>query len=239
MILWEVCTTPPTILYQNDNSRWQILRSGCLIGSYTLSTEVFDPQLPGQPVVTVTGDTAGTLPAWLRFIPAQLGITQLRILPCPAYPDGATLATRLTQPQLPSADGSLCLCCTRRDAPDVTRGFTACDYFDLYVHNTRIGCCSLRAGYHPSLWVSGHIGYTVFPPYRGKHYAAQAVRLLLRHARAWGMPQVSICCVPENTASRRTCECAGLRFDGIHDIPVQHALYARGKRQFCRYVVNP
>ena len=212
--------------------RWLVQRAGQTIGEYRLDGEIFDPQLPPEPQLTMIGEPAGTLDTWLRFIPSQLGITRLRL-------GDRFLDTTFSQPSIPElSDSELILRCTRRDLPDPVHGFTACDYFDLYAGNIRAGSCSLRAGYHPSLWVSGHIGYTVFPSFRGHHYAARLVRLLLDYARVWGMPEISICCVPENIASRRTCEIAGLSFDGIFSIPDTHSLYAQGKRQFCRYTMD-
>lgn len=219
-------------VYQVSSRRWTVQRAGELIGDYRLTGETFDPDLPPEPVLTITGSDAGTLDTWLRFIPPQYGITRLRLR-------DRIIDTAFFQPVLPELrDAELSLHCTRRDAPDIARGFTACDYFDLFIAGKRAGSCSLRTGYHPSLMVNGHIGYTVFPAFRGHHYAARAVRLLLTHARTWNMPEVSICCVPENAASRRTCEIAGLSFDGIFDIPPEHALYAQGKRQFCRYMID-
>ena len=51
----------------------------------------------------------------------------------------------------------------------------------------------------------GHIGYEVAEPYRGKHLAERAVRLVLPLVRSHGIRALWITCNPDNWASRRTC----------------------------------
>lgn len=82
---------------------------------------------------------------------------------------------------------------------------------------------------------SGHIGYGVFPPARGHHYAERAVRLVVPLARAHGMNHLWITCNPDNIPSRRTCERLGAELVGIVDIPQTNLLYEKGERQKCRY----
>lgn len=82
---------------------------------------------------------------------------------------------------------------------------------------------------------SGHIGYGVFAPARGNHYAERAVRLVLPLARAHGMDHLWITCNPDNTPSRRTCERLGAELIEIVDIPKTNLLYEKGERQKCRY----
>jgi predicted acetyltransferase len=54
--------------------------------------------------------------------------------------------------------------------------------------------------------VSGHIGYTVVYWKAGQGYATEALRQLLPHARAVGLPFVTITCNLDNHASRRVIE---------------------------------
>lgn len=82
---------------------------------------------------------------------------------------------------------------------------------------------------------SGHIGYGVFPPARGHHYAERAVRLILPLARAHRMDHLWITCNPDNWPSRRTCERLGADLVEIVDIPPNNPLYEKGERQKCRY----
>ncbi len=81
----------------------------------------------------------------------------------------------------------------------------------------------------------GQIGYHVYPPYRGHHRAARAVRLLLPLARLHGMRELWITCNPDNLASRRTCERLGATLIDIIPIPPRHPLYLRGERLKCRF----
>jgi tagatose 1,6-diphosphate aldolase len=83
----------------------------------------------------------------------------------------------------------------------------------------------------------GHIGYTVYPPARGRHYAERACRLLFPLARAHGMKTLWITCNPDNIASRRTCDRLGGEMTEIVDVPRSHPLYKRGEIQKCRYRV--
>ncbi|MGC4032889.1 MAG: GNAT family N-acetyltransferase [Tepidisphaeraceae bacterium] len=69
------------------------------------------------------------------------------------------------------------------------------------------GTVSLRLGDDDELkryW--GHIGYGVFPPARGQHYAERACRLILPLAKKHGLEELWITTNPDNIASRRTCE---------------------------------
>ena len=81
----------------------------------------------------------------------------------------------------------------------------------------------------------GHVGYHVYPPARGRHYAERSVRLLLPLARAHGLTTLWITCNPDNLPSRRTCERLGMRLAGTVAVPETDPLYARGEREKCRY----
>ena len=98
------------------------------------------------------------------------------------------------------------------------------------------GGINLRIGRTTNLELYlGHMGYNVFPPARGRHYARRAVRLLLPLARRHALSPLWITCNPDNVASRRTCEIAGGRLVEVVPLPMDHALRARGEREKCRY----
>jgi tagatose 1,6-diphosphate aldolase len=84
----------------------------------------------------------------------------------------------------------------------------------------------------------GHVGYHVYPPLRGHHYAERAVRLLLPLAVRHGLTDLWITCNPDNLPSRRTCERLGGELTEILDVPPGHPLYLRGERQKCRYRIR-
>ena len=55
----------------------------------------------------------------------------------------------------------------------------------------------------------GHVGYAVVPWKRRRGYARQALRLMLPHARAEGLPFVDVTTDATNSASRRVIEANG------------------------------
>jgi tagatose 1,6-diphosphate aldolase len=101
------------------------------------------------------------------------------------------------------------------------------------------GAIGLRVGNNDdtSLYY-GHIGYNVFPPARGHHYAERASRLLFPLARRHGMHTLWITCNPDNLASRRTCERLSAHYVETIQVPSNHPLYARGEREKCRYRID-
>ena len=82
---------------------------------------------------------------------------------------------------------------------------------------------------------SGNVGYHVYPPARGRHFAERASRLLFGLARRHGMERLWITCNPDNLASRRTCERLGMHLVDTVPVPDTDPLYARGDRLKCRY----
>lgn len=99
-----------------------------------------------------------------------------------------------------------------------------------------MGRIDLRVGNtHNLIMYGGHIGYRVHAEYRGQHYAARSVRLLIPLARAHNLGTLWITCNPDNWASRRSCELAGLELVEIVDLPPTIDMYYQGERQKCRY----
>jgi tagatose 1,6-diphosphate aldolase len=100
------------------------------------------------------------------------------------------------------------------------------------------GGLGLRIGVSPDLEnYYGHVGYHVYPPARGRHYAERAVRLVLPIARGHGMRAIWITCNPDNLASRRTCERLGAQLIETVDVPPNHPLALRGEHRKCRYLL--
>jgi tagatose 1,6-diphosphate aldolase len=99
-----------------------------------------------------------------------------------------------------------------------------------------MGRIDLRVGNsHNLVMYAGHIGYRVHAEYRGHHYAARSVRLLIPLARAHNLGTLWITCNPDNWPSRRACELAGLELVEIVDLPPTIDMYYQGERQKCRY----
>lgn len=100
---------------------------------------------------------------------------------------------------------------------------------------TRMGACDLRIGYNENVYYGGHIGYTVYPEYRGNHYAGKACLLLFQLARKHGMDYLYITCSPDNPASRKTCEYAGGRLLKIAQLPEENEMRTDGVFEKCIY----
>ena len=101
------------------------------------------------------------------------------------------------------------------------------------------GGMGFRVGHTPDIELYyGHIGYHVFPAARGRHYAQRSVQLILPLARRHGLSALWITCNPQNTASRRTCENLGGKLIETVAVPSNHALYLRGERYKCRYLLR-
>ncbi len=100
-----------------------------------------------------------------------------------------------------------------------------------------VGSCDLRVGYSEGLYYGGNIGYAVDEPYRGRHYAAKACRLLFQLARRHKMEFLYITCRPDNYPSRRTCELLGGELLEIAELPPDHDLRVNdGHTHECIYL---
>lgn len=138
----------------------------------------------------------------------------------------------------PMVDGDLELVLSESYAGDVRKGYVPAYRFRMVSvsRQTEMGEIELRLGNTDHICrYAGHIGYNVYPPFRGHHYAARSVRLLFHLARHHGLSPLWITCNPDNYASRRTCELAGFTFVEIVDLPPDTDMYQDGERQKCRY----
>ena len=98
-----------------------------------------------------------------------------------------------------------------------------------------IGQICYRPGESEAIYYYGHIGYHIDAPWRGRHFAAKACRLLFRQARKHELGYVIITCDPTNIASSRTCELADGAYLETADIPEDHDMYERGLRRVMVY----
>lgn len=105
------------------------------------------------------------------------------------------------------------------EADPVKNWVPAYRFFICDKQGNRMGECDLRIGYNQGLYYGGHIGYTVYEEFRGRHYAAKACSLLFELAKKHGMNYLYITCRPENIASRRTCEYLGGKLLEIAELP--------------------
>ena len=136
-------------------------------------------------------------------------------------------------------DGELELHLVEKMLGDPAKSWVPAYRFEMRVDGARAGTVSLRIGTTDYLErFAGHIGYGVELPYRGRHYAARACKLLFALARKHGMTTLWITCNPENVASLRTCELLGGELVGIVDLPPDSDMYKEGERQKCRYRIR-
>lgn len=111
-------------------------------------------------------------------------------------------------------------------------------HFRMVHRNSRavMGSINLRIGdTNRLLWYRGQVGYSVKPEFRGHHYAARSIRLLVPLAAGHQLNPLWITCDPDNLASRRTCELAGAKLVETVEIPTDEEMYQHGSRQKCRY----
>lgn len=100
-----------------------------------------------------------------------------------------------------------------------------------------VGELRLRIGQLP-FYVS-QLVYSVSPEHRGQHFASRACRLVVGLAKRHGIDELSITCLPDNAASKRTCELAGAVFIGIIDVPDEGVDdYHRTIDRKCRYTLR-
>jgi tagatose 1,6-diphosphate aldolase len=138
----------------------------------------------------------------------------------------------------PLSDGELSLVLVRRQQADLARGWVPGYEFEMRREGSAdsAGRLSFRAVTNWAVEMyAGHIGYSVEPGFRGRHFAERAVRLLLPFVRRHGFESIWITCNPDNLPSRRTCERLGAVLFEVVPLPPDNEMYARGDREKCRY----
>ena len=86
------------------------------------------------------------------------------------------------------SDGVIDLIPLHIGAPDRELGFGHEQVWKITLHDDRreIGQISYRDGESRCVYYYGHIGYHIDPPYRGRHFAYRACRLIRREIRLSG-----------------------------------------------------
>ena len=108
---------------------------------------------------------------------------------------------------------------------DPERGWVPSYKFDICTpRGTKMGFCDLRVGYNEGIYYAGNIGYSVYPEFRGHHYAAKACFLLFKLARKHGMKELIITCNPDNIASAKTCEAVGGELIETVELPMDNPM---------------
>jgi predicted acetyltransferase len=128
-------------------------------------------------------------------------------------------------------DGEIILELTGKHVDPDPNGWGTSYIYDIEANGKIVGRCDLRLGETSTLDLAGHIGYAVYLPYRGHHYAAKACVLLFDEAKRFKMKRLIITCNTDNLASYRTCELAGCTFVKTEEVPKDHELYLQGDRE--------
>ncbi|MDP2426335.1 MAG: GNAT family N-acetyltransferase [Candidatus Izemoplasmatales bacterium] len=102
-----------------------------------------------------------------------------------------------------------------------------------------VGRLNLRIGTNEEVYLFGHIGYEVYEPFRGNHYALQACEIAFQFAKVvHQMNEWIITCNPDNFASRKTIERLSGRLIEICPVPKDSEMYIKGDREKCIFVIN-
>lgn len=133
-------------------------------------------------------------------------------------------------------DGEIRLHFAGKHVDSARNGWGTSFIYDIETKDKIVGRCDLRIGSGTTIDLAGHIGYSIYLPYRGHHYAAKACLLLFKQAKAFGMKEVLITCNTDNIASYRTCELCGATFIGTKEVPVNHELYLQGDREKALFI---
>lgn len=135
-------------------------------------------------------------------------------------------------------DNDLELILKQTTPADPAKGYVPAYKFKMIntINQAEMGYIDLRIGENENIKYGGHVGYGVDEKFRGHHYAARSIKLLLPFAKQHGMRELWITCNPDNIASRKTCELAGGELVEIVDLPEDNEMYQRGERQKYRYL---
>lgn len=134
-------------------------------------------------------------------------------------------------------DGEIDLKLEEKTPANEEKGYVPAYRYRITLHglDETIGAIDIRIGYNENIYYGGNIGYGIKEAYRGHNYASKACKIIRSVALAHGMDRIIITCNPDNLASRKTCEKAGLKLKEIADLPPYNDLYKEGDRQECIY----
>ena len=119
------------------------------------------------------------------------------------------------------SDGEIDLTPVRYQSVDRELGFGRERIWVISLHGSReeIGQISYRDGESKYVYYFGHIGYHIDPPWRGRHFAFKACRLIRSIILISGKTNIVITCDPDNYPSKKTCEKLGCRYESAVEVP--------------------
>jgi len=125
----------------------------------------------------------------------------------------------------------------KNEPADPVKGHVPAYDFDIALHGTaeKVGSLRLRIGTAEQLFFPGHLGYDVAGPFRGRHYAEAACRLVTPVPLFHNLHALILTCSPDNIPSKRTIENLGARLLGEVAVPPTHEMYAEHGPLLLRY----
>ena len=96
-----------------------------------------------------------------------------------------------------------------------------------------VGRCEFRFESGQDLEYYGNIGYVIYVPYRGHHFAYHACVKMMTEVKEKhpDLNEVWITCNPDNIASKKTIERLGFEYCYLAQVNPLHELYAQGDTQ--------
>ena len=112
-------------------------------------------------------------------------------------------------------------------------------YYEIVLKHTRevVGLIDLRVGMNEELYYYGNIGYSIFVPYRGNHYALKACRMIVSIAKELKMERIIITCNPDNIASYKTIVGLKANLIGVEEVPLGHTIRRQGDKEKCVFEI--
>ena len=113
---------------------------------------------------------------------------------------------------------------------EMARFYVPAYHFKIKRHlsQVEVGRIDIRIGYTENTFYGGNIGYEIYAPFRGNHYAKKACEVIKRVGQMHGMKYLYIACVNENIASNKTCQHLQATYLGHFQIPLYHEMYTMG-----------
>ncbi len=103
--------------------------------------------------------------------------------------------------------------------------------YDIIFDGLKVGYIDLRRTMNEYMYYYGHVGYHVYEPYRGQHFALKACLKLAKIAKVeYGFQRLIITTCPDNQPSIKTIKHLNTRLIEVVDVPKSHPLYLNNEK---------
>lgn len=110
----------------------------------------------------------------------------------------------------------------RKDEEQGLNGKYQCTRFSIIANQEVVGYIDFRDSDDPWLYWGGHIGYHIYEPFRGHHYAYQACMAIVPYILNRNHNSIYISASPENIASIKTIEKLNAKLISCETVPANH-----------------